>query len=258
MRKLLAYFGHHKCATQWMKAILAEVCTITGRELVVHSGPRTFGGDLGAAIPDPEGTVLCYVNADRHHVDTLGPLRGFHIVRDPRDIVVSAYFSHLYSHPEYLHLAEYREQLRSVSEEEGLLLEIDKRRHEFRMMFEWDYERPDILELRMEDVTVESAPAVSRILSFLGLGADDGLDQATVAAIVERNAFEAKAGRAPGTEDVRSHYRKGVAGDWVEHFTERHVEYFKDHYNDLLLKLGYEDDPDWDRRLRAVDPGAAV
>jgi hypothetical protein len=251
MRTLLAYFGHHKCATQWINGIVAEVCSITGREQMIHSGPRTFGRDLGAAIPRPEETFLCYVNADRRRVKRLGALRGFHMVRDPRDIVVSAYFSHLYSHPDYPSLVEHRERLRSASKEEGLLLEMDQRIYEFRMMLAWDYDRDDVLELQMEDVTADAPREVPRILSFLGLGADAGLDAETVAAIVDRNRFEVKAGRTPGTEDLHSHYRKGVAGDWVEHFTERHVEYFKERYNDLLLKLGYEDSPDW-------QPGEAV
>jgi hypothetical protein len=52
-------------------------------------------------------------------------------------------------------------------------------------------------------------------------------------------------GRAPGEEDVTSHYRKGVPGDWKLHFGPAHIDYFKQHYNDLLLKLGYEQSPDW-------------
>jgi len=135
---------------------------------------------------------------------------------------------------------------------------MDQRVYEFRMMLRWDYGRDDVLELQMEDVTADAQREVPRILSFLGLGPEDGLDAEATAAIVERNRFEAKAGRSPGTEDPHSHYRKGVAGDWVEHFTERHVAYFKDRYNDLLLKLGYEQDPDWNRPLRSAHPGAAA
>lgn len=35
---------------------------------------------------------ISYVNADFKYVKELDGLRGFHVVRDPRDIVVSAYF----------------------------------------------------------------------------------------------------------------------------------------------------------------------
>jgi hypothetical protein len=255
---LLAYFGHHKCATQWLKAITAEVCASAGRELVVHSGRRTFGDDLASSIADPGNAVLCYLNAEWSEVERLGPLRGFHVVRDPRDIVVSAYFSHLNSHPDYPGLAALRDKLREAPKDEGLLIEIDSRAGQFAKMIDWDYTRSDILELKMEEVTADAGRVIPRIVSFLGLGPNDGLDQEAIAEIVERNRFEVKAGRPPGTEDPHSHYRKGVAGDWVGHFTDRHVEYFKDRYNDVLLKLGYEDDPDWSRPLPLADPSAAV
>jgi hypothetical protein len=243
---LLAYYGHHKCGTQWMKSILRPVADRIRRDLVVHSGRATFGRSLAATISDPATTLLCYVNADARQVERLGPMRGFHIVRDPRDIVVSAYYSHLYSHPDYGKLQEHRRRLQSASKSEGLLLEMHNRRHQFRVMEGWDYERSDVLELHMEAVTTDTRNALPRILSFLGLGAGEGFDEAFVNQIVEQNDFNVLAGRPPGTEDVRSHYRKGVAGDWVEHFNEEHVAYFKAHYNDLLIKLGYESSPDWE------------
>jgi len=52
-------------------------------------------------------------------------------------------------------------------------------------------------------------------------------------------------GRERGQEDPQSHYRKGVSGDWRTHFTAKYVDYFKEMHNPLLLKLGYEGDPDW-------------
>jgi hypothetical protein len=63
--------------------------------------------------------------------------------------------------------------------------------------------------------------------------------------IVEQHRFEQLTGRERGEENVNSHYRKGVPGDWKNHFEETHVRAFKDRYNDLLRTLGYEDDPDW-------------
>jgi hypothetical protein len=61
-----------------------------------------------------------------------------------------------------------------------------------------------------------------------------------------RNAFAAKAnGRSVGTEDSGSHYRKGVSGDWMNHFDQGHREYFKARYGQLLVKLGYEADQSW-------------
>jgi hypothetical protein len=159
--------------------------------------------------------------------------------------VVSAYFSHLYSHPLFGKLEEHRERLRSVPIDEGLMLELESRKYQFRMMLEWNYHRPEVLELRMEDVTTNAAEEVPRIMAHLGLGRADGLTRKRLARIVASHDFTALAGRPVGEEDVTSHYRKGVAGDWATHFTSEHIEYFKAHYGELLLLLGYEKSNDW-------------
>src|SRR5215207_2983012 len=146
--ELLCYFGHHKCATQWMRRIIADVCPAIGREQVIFNNPQDFDKDLAAAIPDPRRTFLCYMNADVRYLRSIGRLRGFHLVRDPRDVVVSAYFSHLHSHPLFGELGEHREKLQSVPETEGILLELEGRKHQFQAMLDWDYDDPRILELR--------------------------------------------------------------------------------------------------------------
>ena len=64
--------------------------------------------------------------------------------------------------------------------------------------------------------------------------------------IVHRNRFEAKSlGRVPGVVDKNSHYRKGVAGDWRNHFTDKIKREFRERHGDLLIKLQYEESTDW-------------
>ena len=67
---------------------------------------------------------------------------------------------------------------------------------------------------------------------------------------VHARRFEANTrGRAKGSEDVASHYRKGVAGDWISHFTPEHAELFDEKFGDLLIGLGYEEDHEWVERV---------
>ena len=101
------------------------------------------------------------------------------------------------------------------------------------------------------NVDVEHARRLIDFRGFVGflglLGEGRGrIDEGTLRDIVHRHRFEVKAGgRTPGEEDRSSHYRRGQSGDWVNHFEPVHVEAFKERYNDLLLLLGYETDPDW-------------
>ena len=52
-------------------------------------------------------------------------------------------------------------------------------------------------------------------------------------------------GRTRGQEDPTSFFRKGIAGDWRNVFTEEDKVLFKKEAGDLLIKLGYEEDLDW-------------
>jgi hypothetical protein len=205
------------------------------------------------------------------------------VIRDPRDIVVSAYFSHLHSHPtvEWPELTLHRQKLQHLSEKEGLLLEMEFRQQEFQDLRGWDYAQPNILEIKMETLIQAPYQTLVEVFTFLDILQPDRhplrtsikhvlqllcyklhlpkqrvmawlyrpqpyliLEQLLV--ILYHNRFSIKAnGRKPGEEDVQSHYRKGVSGDWCNHFDEDHKRYFKTHYNDVLLKLGYETDSEW-------------
>jgi Sulfotransferase domain len=231
-----------------MRRIVTHLCKVVDRQPITVNSWAQFRDSLDT-IPSPGSTFLVCANAEMRYVpDLLGvdnEFRGFHIVRDPRDIVVSAYFSHLYSHKPFAGLAERRDRLQAVSKKEGLLLELENRQHEFRAMLDWDYDQPNVFELRMEDATRAAPAEVPQIIDFLGLGEGDGLTERRLGQIIAANEFSVLAGRSPGEEDVQDHYRKGMPGDWVNHFEAEHVAYFKEHYGELLIKLGYETDDNW-------------
>jgi len=287
---LRAYFGHHKCATSWITRIVMEVCFRLGLTLEVTHREVNFEphGGLAELVADRRADFLAYTNAKTKHVQDLSLAAGFHVVRDPRDVLVSAYFSHLHSHPtdDWPELQAHREKLKSCSESEGLFLEMDFSEEVFSDMYQWDYTRDDVLEMKLERLSPRPIEGFVRIMEFMDMldrshthGVERHLKSAGLAvnrllykgrhilpskddaptvqtwpsipveslrAILDEKSFEnLSGGREKGEEDVTSHFRKGVPGDWKNHFQDEHVQGFKDRYNDLLLKLGYEDDPDW-------------
>jgi len=273
---VLAYFGHHKCASSWLSDITREIAAAAGLTYAHVHNPRMFGGDLRSYLADNRVGFLAYVNASGSVVSALDDYRGFHVIRDPRDIVVSSYFSHLYSHPttDWPELVDHRRQLIAVDKERAMYLVIDFLEGVFEDLAGWEYSNPRVLELKMEDVV--RAPEVTLLSAFEFLGLVDvdrtGLPVQLAAAVssvkvrrpwlmpfrvvplpasvvtrtLKRNAFAVKAdGRTPGVENVSSHYRKGISGDWANHFSAGHKDYFKARYGDLLVMLGYESDRDW-------------
>jgi lipopolysaccharide transport system ATP-binding protein len=70
--------------------------------------------------------------------------------------------------------------------------------------------------------------------------------------VVVSQRFDTLYGRKLGEEDVMSHGRKGVAGDWKNHFTRQMAELFHARYGDLLKDTGYESDASWVTTQRDV------
>lgn len=276
-RPLLVFFGHHKCATRWINSIVRGVSAELGLKHATVWDTDMFGGDLRRYVEDNGIEFLSYTNAEWKHAQTLPPYRGFHVVRDPRDILVSAYFSHLKTHEtrHWPELIPHRERIRSLEKAEGLLVDMDFVRDKLDKMFDWVYHSSNVHETRLETLSANPVEAFTAVFSSLQILETEKLSvnkrlisavrrrlrkhpllrssvkypdlpREKLSAVIERNRFAKKAqGRKPGSEDRSSHYRKGQAGDWSNHFTEEHIRYFKDHFNPLLLKLGYETNEDW-------------
>lgn len=98
------------------------------------------------------------------------------------------------------------------------------------------------LEVRYESLLDRPEEEVGRILRFLGADASDR----SVKACIEATGFEQTSKRKRGEEDSSSvRFRKGVAGDWRNVFTERDEDIFNEKAGDLLVELGYEKDGGW-------------
>jgi hypothetical protein len=297
-RPVLAYYGHHKCASSWIAGIMARLMEEIGLrycgvyDTLAPAGPGSLTIEWLPTTPfdraelreqiDARGAEFVTVGAaDQAQAKILKPVRAFHVIRDPRDLIVSAYFSHRNSHTtvDRPHLKAHREALRRLSLHDGLLLEMEFSGAELHRIGDWDYTDESVLELRMEDLIREQYDGFIRIFRHLGLLADDEPLRAAehlgvwskrllnrlshrrplgrlrrkipatgemILGAVFAERFEAQTkGRERGAGDTGSHYRKGIAGDWVNHFTPRHASVFEELYGDILVRLGYEEDSDW-------------
>ena len=100
----------------------------------------------------------------------------------------------------------------------------------------------DYTEVRYEDLLERPNEEVEKLLGFLGVDTDERL----VEHCVRSASFEKLSrGRQRGQEDPSSFYRKGVAGDWRNYFSEEDRRVFKEEAGELLIRLGYEEDLDW-------------
>lgn len=102
-------------------------------------------------------------------------------------------------------------------------------------------DRYPVFACAYEKLLSDGASVARDLFQFLDLPHDDRLIQD----LLERSSFKFYAGRDPGQEDRKRFYRKGVVGDWKNHFSDEDKQVFKDTAGDMLVKLGYEKDLNW-------------
>jgi hypothetical protein len=103
--------------------------------------------------------------------------------------------------------------------------------------------KPDqVLIVRYEDLKTQSASILKRVFDFLGVDSRDYL----VRRCLDLNSFEKNSGgRKPGVADPNSFYRKGIVGDWRNHFSSENIKLFKKIAGHTLISAGYEKDNRW-------------
>jgi lipopolysaccharide transport system ATP-binding protein len=232
------HITHHKAGSQWVNRILH---TLAFDRLV----PAEAGDGQFLDRPIVPGKIYPTVYVTREQFEAVRVpknSRWFVVIRDLRDTLISGYFSIKHSHAmEADEDLQLRARLRTTSFEDGLihLLECwlpDRA----AVQQSWAGGPADVL--KYEDMLVQDVEILERVLLShcrLGVPAEKFRE------VVLANRFEARAGRKPGQEDVASHERKGIAGDWKNHFTDRIAKAFNDRYGALLVKTGYSVDDRW-------------
>ncbi len=236
---------HHKCLTMYFfKVLKAVAATYAIRLQYLHN-------DLVVAaatqwLLDPHSSIKsCRLPQQISH------LRGSHVVRDPRDLLISAYFYHLNTNeawcaqpnPGHTSLAadvSYQQHLRSLDMEAGLLFELDNVTGDtIRRMAAWDYTDPNILELRYEEILGREYGTFLQLFSWYGLTREQAHHGATIA---DQLALK----NLPKDSPMARHARPGSRiGQWRDHFTPAIAQTFKQRHGEMLIRLGYSSDLDW-------------
>lgn len=252
------YFGHHKAATKFLSQILEDSCKMIGINHAAVANPAWIDFDFPRFISANSIKCLSYVNSNINFAQSLQFCRGVHIIRDPRDMAISAYFSHRYSHPlaRWPELLDHRKRLDAIDLKAGLLLDFQftddlvtdgYKISVFPAMRNWRYNNPSILELRFEDLLGDFEVEMTKILTYLfHLDSSDPRTISRIRSLLQINSFNMMTGgRLPGEMDPYHHYRKGVIGDWRQYFSQEHKMWFKERYGDFLIEHGYERSYDW-------------
>ena len=241
-----------KAGSQWFRDLL---CNHLSADAVPWRHRRHANREFNVVLgrwPEPEEEEIFYgpiyqmepgFVADRIRPED----RVFCVVRDPRDLAVSWMWSTAYSHMSGSPSVDLqRPILRALPLRLRIRLALARVFGFSRFQALWvASDDPRILVLRYEDLIKDTAGLLARCYEHAGTTLPDRL----VRAIVDHFSFRRRAGRTPGKEDVQSHHRKGVAGDWRNYLDRELGDLIERIHPGLLANLGYEDDEDWWRVL---------
>jgi lipopolysaccharide transport system ATP-binding protein len=243
--RTLMHVTHPKAGSTWISNLLER---LFGDRCAPRGTTVAKDGDLEKHVFEP-GRVYRAMFLPRDaffgHPE-LRDIQRFVVIRDLRDTLVSLYFSIKVSHPtrgktiNLNRLAQLREVLQEMPEEEGLIYLIDNAFHVPAIQRSW-VNRGEIL-VRYEDMLLDP------ILSFRKLFREHlclGLSQTAIDRAVRCTHFQSVYGRKLGEEDVASHGRQALPGDWRNHFAPAVKRRFAEKYADLLIDTGYEQDGRW-------------
>lgn len=108
----------------------------------------------------------------------------------------------------------------------------------------WQANRDPQLSLmfRYEEMLADTVATMTKVAEHFKLDSS----RETVQEIVEKHSFKhLSGGRNRGEDNTNSFFRKGVAGDWQNHFGPEVRGVYKELIGDFLIEFGYEQDRSW-------------
>ena len=241
-----------KTGSQWIGKILSDPTVFAYCGLKSHNYQSKLAGrydprniiDRTFTEPFPTGSIVTplYISFDNFlAIPKPEHYKAFFVMRDPRDILISWYFSMKHSHTALGNVVKLREILDGMSFHEGISYAMEhlNDRGYFQALASWiDAPRrdPNTLVVRFEDLI---GPASEEVFGILFKHCDIRMPRKQQCGLLEKYSLKALSGRRPGQEDMRHHYRKGISGDWRNHLNDSLATRFKELAGDLLSRLGY-------------------
>lgn len=243
-RQQLIVVGYPRSGNSWLARLLGDVLDspVTGwigvRPLCEEGLGRTGGHIIRqlhlkpAKLSPGRRTIIDAYTLNQNNV---GNFKLIHIVRDPRDITVSAkFFYDMGSITDTIHMigsgTDHVEVVGSWQDFVGTWLESGVKH----------------VRVSYEDLSISTKDELRTISERLGIKMDDS----RFADAIYRQSFEAKRAqiridgddRPYGKKRQLEHMRKGIVGDWRNYYNTEHARLAERYFGDMMKKAGYS----WD------------
>lgn len=189
-------------------------------------GLKEFNDDIDTLSEEGHYMFADHVILSEKYLEGIKGKKVVFITRDPRDIVTARYFNVLNEPTHRFHKYNGNEIMNLI------IKEID---NNFRNKLSWrSYVETYSTTFEKVVGSKESREQeIKNIAKHLEIELTDEMLKDCVDNLVGSN------------ELYPTYFRKGIIGDWKNHFTEDHKKLFKEVAGQLLIQEGYEKDLEW-------------
>lgn len=221
------------------------------------SGGTWLGQMLGelAGLPFPRNESVkqpCILHG--HYLVEKSNTRLVHLMRDGRDVMVSAYHYFLLNEEmsspvrmywkNKMHLEDFSDVRSHLPLFINVFFENYRSgwsRKTWTDFVNYYHLRKEVINVKYESLNLDTENTVSSLVDKLELQSS----KETQKAIIEKYSFKSQTGRKKGEIGARSFLRKGSVGDWKNYFSRDAADVFNTYAGDALVKAGYERDKNW-------------
>ncbi len=210
---------------------------------------RFFAGDQKKLLKDFDVFFQAQSQFDFNRLDL--KYRGLHLIRDPRDIIISGCFYHQKSQEKWLHAKQekfggltYQEKINSyTSLDDQLIFEMENSGLDnIQEMLNWNYANPSFIEVKYEELILDKELTLFQEI-FIFLGFPDEILSSILKIAYDSSLFSTSFKDARRIET--RHIRSGKPEQWKKYFKYTHRVKFLELFDDALVKLGYEKNNAW-------------
>lgn len=238
-KKSALFFTVHKSASTFFNWYLPELCQQTGHTYIDVNGYFVTQGEEGRRKQN-EPQFKNKVFKEKGFI--YGPLRNYIavdkienypvvlILRDPRDVLTSQFFSIKNSHPLLTpELIKRRQFAKNATIDEHVLSQADRFVNTYNDYLDNIYGKENVLFIKYEDMILNFRLVLTKINTHCDLQ----LTEEQINLLDKSDSFKSKA------ENQKQHIRKISSGDYKEKLKPETIELLNKKFELILKRLNY-------------------
>ena len=227
-----------KTGSQWIKAIFDDPILQKYTKLITYPQHRYEWTEFQTKFPTKTFVPGLYISYQSYEeIKKPSNYKTLYIYRDPRDLIVSWYYSMKYSHGLMGKVHKHRKYLKQVSEDEGISYCIKHFHLKLSFMKDWylNCNDPNVIFMKFEDLTSDPVKHFKFFLESCNID----ISENELETIINNYTKDEMRKKVQEKNKEVSHYRKD-GKSWNELFTKQHHTLFNEINGNIVELLGYK------------------